>query len=93
MRNFFGQMSLPSKVVKISKLLAPKGAIYRQGFCQKCQPNGQKGAISEKEIAIFKLRKVLFLDKHLRELPRAWQKQLHCKLLPWLGKQTDHHAW
>ena len=65
-------MSLPSRVAKISKLLAPKGAIYGQGFCQKCQPNGQKGAISEKEIAIFELRKVLFPDKHLRELPGAY---------------------
>jgi hypothetical protein len=51
--------------------LAPKGAIYGQGFYQKCQPEGQKGAISDKEIAIFELRKVLFPDKHLRELPGA----------------------
>ena len=51
--------------------LALKGAINGQGFYQKCQPDGQKGVISEKEIAIFELRKVLFLDKHLRELPGA----------------------
>ena len=30
-----------------------------------------KSAISEKEIAIFKLRKVLFPEKHLQELPGA----------------------
>jgi hypothetical protein len=51
--------------------LALKGAIYGQGFYQKCPPDGQKSAISDKEIAIFELRKVLFPDKHLRELPRA----------------------
>jgi hypothetical protein len=72
-------MSLPSRCshaavhakISISAHLAPKGAINRQGFYQKCQPDGQKGAISDKEIAIFELRKVLFPDKHLRELPGA----------------------
>jgi hypothetical protein len=57
--------------------LAPKGAIYGQGFYRKCQPDGQKGAISGKEIAIFEPRKVLFPDKHLRELPGA------CKNMRW----------
>jgi hypothetical protein len=72
-------MSLPSRCLhaavhakfSISAHLAPKGAINGQGFYQKCQLDGQKGAISDKEIAIFELRKVLFPDKHLRELPGA----------------------
>ena len=45
--------------------------IYGDGLYQKYQPDGQKSAISEKEIAIFELRKVLFPEKHLRELPGA----------------------
>jgi len=62
--------------VKFSILahLALKGAIYGQGFYQKCHPDGQKGAILDKEIAIFELRKVLFPDKHLREFPGASSK-------------------
>ena len=35
----------------------------------KAGPAGLKSAISEKEIAIFELSKVLFPDKHSRELP------------------------
>jgi hypothetical protein len=73
-------MSLPSRCshaavhakFSISTHLAPKDGIYGQGFYRKCQPDGQKGAISEKEIAIFELRKVLFPDKHLWELPGAY---------------------
>jgi hypothetical protein len=68
-------MSLPSRCshaavhakFSASVHLAPKGAIYEQGFYRKWQPDGQKGAISEKEIAIFEPIKVLFPDKHLRE--------------------------
>jgi hypothetical protein len=51
--------------------LALKSAIYGEGFGRKCWPEGQKSAIPEKEIAIFELRKVLFPEKHLRELPGA----------------------
>jgi hypothetical protein len=40
---------------------------------ESAQPDGQKGAISEKEIAIFELRKVLFPDKHLWELPSLFR--------------------
>ena len=36
--------------------------------------DGQKSAIPEKEMAIFELRKVLFPEKHLRELPGACPK-------------------
>jgi len=43
---------------------------------RKCRPEGQKSAITEKEIAIFELRKVLFPEKHLRELPGACLVQL-----------------
>ena len=51
--------------------LAQKSAIYGEGLYRKCRPEGQKSAITEKEIAIFELRKVLFPEKHLRELPGA----------------------
>jgi hypothetical protein len=51
--------------------LAQKSAIYGEGLYRKCQSEGQKSAITEKEMAIFELRKVLFLEKHLRELPGA----------------------
>ena len=73
-----GQMSkclcaaVPAKNF-VSAHLAPRSAIYREGFCQKCWPGGQKSAISEKEIAVFELRKVLFPEKHLQELLRAYQ--------------------
>jgi hypothetical protein len=53
--------------------LALKSAIYGEGFGRKCWPEDQKSAISEKEIAIFELRKVLFPEKHLRELPGAYE--------------------
>jgi hypothetical protein len=69
-------MSLPSSPLHGEKLLsthlAQKSAIYGEGFCQKCLSEAQKSAISEKEIAIFELRKVLFPEKHLQELPGAY---------------------
>jgi hypothetical protein len=52
--------------------LAQKSAIYGEGLYQKCQPEAQKSPITEKEMAIFELRKVLFPEKHLRELPGAY---------------------
>ena len=51
--------------------LAHKSAIYGEGSGPKHQPEGPKSAISEKELALFELRKVLFPEKHLRELPGA----------------------
>jgi hypothetical protein len=44
-----------------------KSAIYGEGSGPKRQPEGPKSAISEKELAIFELRKVLFSEKHLGE--------------------------
>ena len=46
--------------------LAHKSAIYREGSGLKRLPEDPKSAISEKELAIFELRKVLFSEKHLR---------------------------
>jgi hypothetical protein len=52
--------------------LAHKSAIYREGSGPKRLPEGPKSAtILEKELVIFELRKVLFSEKHLRELPGA----------------------
>jgi len=57
-----------------------QSAIYREGSGLKCWLEGPKSAISEKELAIFKLRKVLFSEKHLQELPRAWCHIAHSLL-------------
>ena len=51
---------------------AHKSAIYGEGSGPKHQLEGPKSAISEKELANFELRKVLFSEKHLRELPGAF---------------------
>jgi hypothetical protein len=55
--------------------LAHKSAIYGEGSGPKPQPESPKSAISEKELVIFELRKVLFSEKHLRELPGACAKR------------------
>ena len=53
--------------------LALKSAIYGVLSTEKdlAESVGQKVKKAEKEIAIFELRKVLFPEKHLRELPGA----------------------
>ena len=51
---------------------AHKSAIYGEGSGPKHQLEGPKSAILEKELANFELRKVLFSEKHLRELPGAY---------------------
>ena len=73
----YGSLSLPSSVSRAVVFcqnflpLAHKSAIYGEGSGPKRQPEGPKSAISEKELVIFELRKVLFSEKHLRELPGA----------------------
>ena len=52
--------------ISTSDNLAQKSAIYGEGSGPKRLPEGPKSAISEKELAIFELRKVLFSEKHLR---------------------------
>ena len=73
----YGSISLPSLVSRTVVFcqnflpLAHKSAIYGEGSGPKRQPEGPKSAILEKELVIFELRKVLFSEKHLRELPGA----------------------
>ena len=52
--------------------MIPKRCYLGEGYGTLDQPEALKGAISEKEITIFELEKVLFSQRPYRELPGAY---------------------